>query len=434
MRLILSILVFMPTVVSAQLMVGGTITDSLTRAPLRNATVQLISKTSSGFLRDAESDSLGLYEIKDIPPGEYTIGFLHPLLDSLGIESPLKTVRVDQRDVRVNLAIPSPQSLRRAICGTSQIAEESALIIGTVRNPVSGASITGASITAEWFDLTLGRDGISRRLQRANAKSSDVGSFALCNVPSQGLAAISAVSGTDSTDVIEVQIPAEGFLRRDIFVGPRRSASNPRISGVVTATAGGRPLPGAVVSISGGAEARANEKGEWTIEDAPSGTRMLEVRSIGFYPERRQVDVITNAPNVNVALLTFKAVLDTVRIIAGRVDPDKLGFQQRRRSGMGRFITPEDLRTHPVINTTDLFRRIPGVYLDSAIMMRGAFELRCQAAIYIDGQHMSFLTAEDIDSWVPPKDIAGIEVYTNQVPPQFSPGLNGCGSIVIWRK
>ncbi len=44
------------------------------------------------------------------------------------------------------------------------------------------------------------------------------------------------------------------------------------------------------------------------------------------------------------------------------------------------------------------------------------------------------LTADDIDSWVRPQEIAAIEVYTDVVPPQFQQILLGCGAIAIWTK
>ncbi|MGK2962982.1 MAG: hypothetical protein ACSLFK_12670 [Gemmatimonadaceae bacterium] len=47
-----------------------------------------------------------------------------------------------------------------------------------------------------------------------------------------------------------------------------------------------------------------------------------------------------------------------------------------------------------------------------------AFEPWCDAAIFIDGQFLHFLTAEDIDAFVPPHRIAGMEVYTGTaIPP-----------------
>jgi hypothetical protein len=48
---------------------------------------------------------------------------------------------------------------------------------------------------------------------------------------------------------------------------------------------------------------------------------------------------------------------------------------------------------------------------------------------------MSFMDTSDIDTWVKPSEIAGIEVYSGtMVPGEFQEGLRGCGSIVIWTR
>jgi hypothetical protein len=189
--------------------------------------------------------------------------------------------------------------------------------------------------------------------------------------------------------------------------------------------------------IVGGPQARTNERGEWSIANAPEGTRMLEVRALGYYPDRRHVNVVEGSAPVRVALSTLKAVLDTVKIRASRLALDE-GFMKRKRIGLGKFITPEDIMRFTPVNTTDLFKRLPGIRVDTdtdAIKMRGAFEDWCTASVFIDGQYMSFLTIEDIDSWVPPQRVAGVEVYSGAfVPSEFQVGLNGCGSIAIWTK
>jgi hypothetical protein len=139
-----------------------------------------------------------------------------------------------------------------------------------------------------------------------------------------------------------------------------------------------------------------------------------------------------------VTLSTFKAVLDTVKIIASRIRNNNIGegFQQRRRMGLGHFITPEYIDKFPVVVTSDLFRNIPGVRYDAdSIKLRGAFEPWCDPAIFINGHEMSFMTGADINDWVRPNEVAGIEVYSGTVvPPQFQVGLKGCGSVVIWTK
>ena len=166
---------------------------------------------------------------------------------------------------------------------------------------------------------------------------------------------------------------------------------------------------------------------------------MVEVRALGYYPDRRHVNIVEGAAPARFTLSTLKAVLDTVKIRASRLALDE-GFTRRVRMGQGKFIGPEEVvRVNP-INTTDLFRRLSGVRMDSAsgpILVRGAFDPTgyCEAAVFIDGKYMRTFTGEDIDDYVPPKNVAGIEVYSGAfVPAEFQVGLSGCGAIVIWTK
>jgi hypothetical protein len=446
--------------------VSGVVRDSIARMPLGGAMVQLVAADSPARLgRTAVSDSLGRFTLSDVPDGRYMLGFLHPMLDSLGVEAPLREVYVDgHRPVIADLAIPSAARLRAAICGARPASDSGGVLLGVVRDALDGAPVAGARVSGDWLEFSLRRGGLQRRLARLVATTGENGWFALCNVPSAGTVALLASRGADSTDLIEVQVPAEGFLRRELYLGhaettviagdttPRADTTAPRrrrihtgdgrLSGTVIAAAGGMPLAGAQISIIDGPQARANEFGEWTLVDAPVGTRMLEVRALGYYPDHRRVDVVAGAAPVRVALSTLQAVLDTVKILATRLhnNRDSNGFNYRRRSLAGNYVTPEDVARRQPRVTSDLFSSLPSVRLDYErglgrnLSMRGAFG-RCIPAIYIDDHYMRYLSADDIDDWVRPDEIAGIEIYTDgTVPPQFQPGLSGCGSVVIWTK
>jgi hypothetical protein len=57
----------------------------------------------------------------------------------------------------------------------------------------------------------------------------------------------------------------------------------------------------------------------------------------------------------------------------------------------------------------------------------------CSPVFYINGLFMGLFTATDIDAFVTPDDIAGIEIYRSEmVPPQFSMGMGSCATVVIW--
>jgi hypothetical protein len=415
--------------------VRGFVVDSIAHTALARATVQLVAADDpSRFALSTESDSSGQFAFEDVQVGQYRLGFFHEMLDSLGVDPPLKEVKVvGTKPVIADLGIPSAARLRKAICGAGSSTDSGAVITGIVRDG-KGAAAPGVTVSGDWLEYSIGSGGITRRMARRTSKSADNGWYALCNVPSGGIVALVANLAADSTGLIEVQVPPEGFLRREIYLG---TTKNGRLTGTVVSAIGYKPLADAQVSVVNGPQTRTNERGEFTITNAPEGTRMIEVRAIGYYPDRRHVNLVQSSTPVRIMLSTLKAVLDTVRIRASRLALDE-GFLKRKRIGLGKFITPEDIMKFSPINTTDLFKRLPGIRVDTdtdAVKMRGAFEPWCTASVFIDGQYMSFLTIEDIDAFVPPQRVAGIEVYSGTfIPAEFHVGLNGCGSIAIWTK
>ena len=225
---------------------------------------------------------------------------------------------------------------------------------------------------------------------------------------------------------------------------------------------GNRPLGGALVRIADGPTTVANARGEWTITDAPVGSRVLEVRAVGYYPARLPVDVVADAPPVTVSLVTFKAMLDTVRVTAARVaDRMNSGFEDRRRSSAGTFLTDRDIARHGALFTSDIFRHVVGVRIGTAadtvmtimadvpealtpigvdaterrIIMRGIGAAWCIPDMYLDGAYFPNMDADALDSWVRPEHLRGIEVYTEATrPAAFHRARDGCGVILIWTK
>jgi hypothetical protein len=465
--------------------VSGVVHDSIAHLPLADAIVQLVAADNpSSPPRTTVSDSLGRFALNDIPVGRYMLGFFHPMLDSLGVETPLREVRVEgQRPVRANIGIPSAARLRAAICGEPSSSNNGAVVIGIVRDARDGSPVSGVTVTAEWLELSLGRGTIERRTPRVVMTTAATGWFAMCNVPTIGSLTLVASRGTDSTAVIEVHVSDEGFLRHDFYLDqtqnvaragnaeradsiapsprPVQRTGDGRLSGIVYTAAEGEPLRGATVAIIGGPQTRTNDRGEWWLVNAPIGTRMLEVRALGYYPESRDVQVVTGAPPLRVELMTLQAVLDTVKVTARRFyNLDRSGFQERRHLGVGRYMTPKDIEKRAALFTSDIFRSVSGVRIgwatdtltsdvvmsvspdaqrasDRRILMRGIDGDWCAPAIYINGVQMPGLDADAIDAWARPKDVSGIEIYSEAtVPPEFQKGQgrSGCGSIVIWRK
>lgn len=471
--------------------VSGFVRDSVSGGPLAGAMIQLVSVNDGpGITRTAVSDSLGRFALGDVPGGRFILGFFHPMLDSLGVEAPLREVTVNSaRPVRADLGIPSPARLRTAICGPKSTSGSSAFMIGIVRDARNGEPAAGVAVKGEWLEMSFRKNGLSRHIPSLVALTGTNGWFAMCNLPSSGTMALIASRGADSTSVVDVEVPGGGLLRHDLYLGPAGSLSagatapvtdtvargtiaraatadvptsstqaasgvaaplrrlrtgNGKISGIIFAANGADPVPGALVRITDGPGTRANQRGEWTLLQAPEGTRMLEVRAVGYQPQHRSVNVVAGAAPVRVSLASLKTVLDTVKILARRrvFDRDRNGFQARRRSGIGQYISAEEITVRQLVVTSDLFRNMAGVRLETdaggfekQILVRGNIAEWCSPAVYLDGKHLRGATANDVDVWVNPEEIAGVEVYAGLgAPMEFKQALTDCGSILIWTK
>ena len=441
--------------------VSGVVYDSMALRPLAGAAVQLVDAGDLATgVRTAIADQVGAFTFGDVADGRYLLGFLHPLLDSLGVEPPVREVVVaGGRSIVADVAIPSPRRLLAAICGERVVRDSGAVIFGVVRDAQSHLPLRGVGVTGAWQEFSMTRDGFTQRVQRVQATTSETGWFSLCDVPRPGTTTLVAGRGADSTALVEIPIAVEAVVRRDLYVGvarvaalvdslpradtvPRRvmQSGDGRLSGTVASVSTGAPIPGAQVVLADGPEATTNDKGEWTLVDIPLGTRTLEVRALGYYPERRPVNVFMGAPAVHVALTTFRAVLDTVRVTASRWrDEHRLGFEARRRQGLGRYITADEIARRAPVNASDLFRSIAGMVTDAGTLRIRRGDTDCSPALYLNGVHISPMTlgdlsTEDVDIWVRPHEIAAIEVYGDIVPPQFQQIHLGCGAIAIWSK
>jgi hypothetical protein len=171
---------------------------------------------------------------------------------------------------------------------------------------------------------------------------------------------------------------------------------------------------------------------------------VLEARAVGYSPARIPVDVGATEEPIVVALATFRAMLDAVRVTAERVTGGDGGFDdRRRRGGAGRYLSADQVARRNVLETSDLLRTLPGFVGDGSLMMRsnfsdgaGNYGVNCAAEVYVDGHLLRGISAVELDALVKPEHILGLEVYSpgSPRPPQFDSGMSGCGSLVIWQK
>lgn len=430
----------------------GVAFDSTVMRPLPGAIIQLVAADNPSRIRSATADDRGAYAIDSVRAGTYLLGFMHPRLDSLGLDAPL--TRIDVRvggDIRVPVAVPSGPTLVTRACGVQAARDSVGLFMGVVRSARGAPLAAPARVRAQWVEVTLGPKGVERHSPSHYVTTSATGNFALCGVPTDGTFLVRAFAGTDSSGFVELEGSRNRLIYRDIFIGgaTKSAATGPAtlrgtgaVRGVVR-TATGRPLRDARLVLWGsGREDTTSATGQFIMPSLPTGTYSMEVRALGFLPKRVPVDLRDSAEvTADFAMDAFVPSLDTMRVRADRPNPlnPLVDFERRKRMGGGYFVDETQLARRNPIFMSDIFRMVPGTTIMPAdmigdrIFMRGlAGSGSCTPTVFLNGVR-TVSTDGSLDNLVNPQAVKAVEVYsrTGSTPAQFD-AQNGCGSIVIW--
>lgn len=420
--------------------VEGVVWDSVARAPLRSAAVQLADAAdpAAAVAGRATTDSAGRFVVTGLRPGRYLVTFVHADLDVLGIEPPVRVVDLRGTTARVTLAIPSPTRLYEPLCGALPDSTLGALI-GMLRDAGSGAP-SGGTVVVRWSELVIGSGGMRNRERVVRAPADSVtGRFLLCRVPADAELAVRAERGLDTTGTVPVQANRRALVRRDLWLGGSARGTSRIYGRVVSET--GQPIIGAQAIVIGtAARGTSDSSGTYQVVDAPAGTRTLELRAVGFAPERRVVDLFSTAAlRADVRLTSVKRVLDTIRVAASRAYANHgEGFDRRRRSMPGHFIDADAVDRAKPARFTDLLSRVPSVRLEEGslstrIVMRGT-QVACEPVVFLDGARIPGMDLRDLNGLLLPDDIGAVEVYTKEQSPVEFSTLDDCGVIVVWTK
>jgi hypothetical protein len=442
--------------------VRGVVRDSLLGGPLARALVQLVATDApTPYGVAVETDSLGQYRITGVPVGRYTVGFLHPRLDSLGLEPPVHGVEIgSSSDVRADLAIPGAHRFRSAVCGT----RSGTMLMGFVRQADNLAPVSGATLEAAWLELRIDKQGVGNRLLRRTSVSSKNGWFVFCNVPSPGNVSLRVTAGADTIDAVEFEMAGNAVERRELYIGPSRirevrdsvregdslvvrtsrlRVGDATLRGAIVRADNGRPLANAQVSVLNGPSTRTNERGEWIIADAPAGTRVIEARAVGYFPLRTTLNVTANGDAPLMALSSNKSVLESVKVRANYWRyADLKGFRARQRTFPGRFYNQRDIDARAAKTASDLLMSMSGVLIeygengDRFFYQKTPGALghdRCIPTVYLNGAELRGLDASTLDTFINPTRVIALEIYqAGMAPSAFQSAFTGCGSLVFW--
>jgi hypothetical protein len=450
----------------------GTVYDSITMRPLADAVVQLALVPQPGRVgevRVAHTDSSGRYQFREVVPGTYLVGFQHLAMDSLGLRGSLH--RVDVRTpttVRLAMAIPSPLSIVAGVCGRDRMKDSVGVLVGSVRDARSDGTLGGSYLSVRWGEVYLSRNGLRRDTPIVDVYADNDGWFTAC-VPGGTPLLTRASHDTDVSGDVELAVPANTVLRRDLYVGAADAAvmsedsvrrvgaagegerivtrGTGTVRGVVRGT-DGKPRAGARVALlSGATDSRTDDRGSFTLPQVPHGTHTLEARALGYLPGQEVVDIVLfRESRADFYLIDLRAVLiDTVRVAAARQleAAARAGFERRKRAGTGYFLDEAQIDSMRAFSFKDLLRTLPGVRFVRSTNIEeqwrehieftfGGRSEPCLPNIYLDGT-LLLPGKTDLDVVINPITIRRIEVYHRgiAIPAEFASSMT-CGVLAIW--
>lgn len=424
----------------------GVVVDSLNGGYLVGADVIV-----DGSKVSLTTDSLGKFRVDSLPPGNYQVGVFHALLDTLGVALATQPFHVGADSISyVVLSVPSASTIIRNTCKVRPRQQGNSAIIGHVIDPESLEPVPGVEVSVSWTQLDASKEFGLRQTPRLVHDSTDAaGSFRICGLPNSMDASLQARRGNRVTSEIPIRIgeePVELFARTLLL---SRTDSTARTG---TAALSGRViLEGTPVGSGSRVEVQGtdgitttNEKGEFALRNLPSGTRNLVVRHLGFAAEVVAVDLTAREPKrVTIKLPKFVQFLDPVLVTARRTAAlDVVGFSQRKKSGTGYYLGPDQIeRMHPLY-LTDVLRQVPGIRVtptpegDVITSGRGVTSLSGGNCVqyYVDNMPWESMQPGDINQFVSGHEIVAVEVYNGPgVPAQYSRAQT-CTVIVIWTK
>lgn len=416
----------------AQAVIEGVLWDSTrTLAPLAGADVVLLSDG-----RTATTDRRGRFRFENVQPGEHRVGYGALWLDSIAAPPAVASASVGARGTsRVVLATASRSASQLSACGTL-LPDDAGLLLGEVRDAASFTAASDVIVAARWQERLIGRNQNEvREMATVDTTSAD-GRYVLCGVP-VGIEVTVLARHADGRATERMRLLVDAAITaRDLRIGDE--ARLVRVSGRVVGS-NGAPMPNASVfaSLAQDRPATTDSAGNFALA-LPARSGQIFVRALGYQPALVPIDPLDETLDLgDISIAPVGAVLDTVRVTARPRTLDELGFEERRRAGLGGFVGEEVLSRLPRINATSVAQEMPPWVRSSGgrfpvFLIRRGIQF-CSPRFFVDGYDWGKSTEGiDVDG------ILGrakrVEAYkAGFAPPRFN-DFDGCGSVVVWTR
>lgn len=233
----------------------------------------------------------------------------------------------------------------------------------------------------------------------------------------------------------------------------------PTVTGFVRDSAG-RPIVGAEVFVGRTDKpVTTNDAGRYRLVGAPTGSKWVAVRRIGYSPVRRSVRIEQKeTQEIDFVMVALPVTLPELKVVeqSGMKNRRLQDFWQRSRNAYGgHFITSEDIARRNPITLAQVVRQwMPLAALTNIERRTGdyghiwayqrregfggprGFGGRCAPAVSLNnGMADDYWTVED----VPLGMVEAVEVYRprwSEIPVEhsFSGRAMTCGLVIVWSK
>ncbi len=204
-------------------------------------------------------------------------------------------------------------------------------------------------------------------------------------------------------------------------------------------------------------ETETTETGTFEFQVRGVGAIRLTVQSFGYQTNTTPLLFFDARKffQVEVRLDPDAILLAPLEVIAWSARPENAlheAFRRRVETGLGTYITRDQVEARKPLLVSDLLREVPGLEFEtsaygnrSSVRMIRSTGMRCSTQIFLDGFLVNrrvltpgrFEAADvSIDDYVSPGSLEGIEIYKGlaTVPPEFLNPDADCGVIAIWTR
>ncbi len=191
------------------------------------------------------------------------------------------------------------------------------------------------------------------------------------------------------------------------------------ITGVISDSQTGDPMPGANVTVEGINVGSASDiSGNYTLYNVPAGENLIIIRYIGYQEQRIQIDLQNNETKVLDVEMSVLALKGQEVVVTGQAAGQRSAInQQVTAKTVKNIVSSQQIQELPEANAAEAVGRLPGVSLERSggegtkVMIRGMGSKYTN--VQIDGVSMTATGSGDRSSdlsMISPYMLEGIEL------------------------